>query len=86
MNILQLTITDIAYYKDAEDLQKRLAQIHAPGIRANQYATDYQGNPVSDGKLRTIYLKDFDSFISNTDVKSLSYYNTRLQMCQKTSY
>ena len=65
MNILQLTITDIAYYKDAEDLQKRLAQIHAPGIRANQYATDYQGNPVSDGKLRTIYLKDFDSFISN---------------------
>ena len=65
MNILQLTITDIAYYKDAEDLQKRLAQIHAPGIRANQYATDYQGNPVSDGKLRTIYLKDFDNFISN---------------------
>ncbi len=65
MNILQLTITDIAYYKDAEDLQKRLAQIHAPGIRANQYATDYQGNPVSDGKLRTIYLKDFNNFISN---------------------
>lgn len=25
MNIMQLTITDIAYYKDAEDLQKRLA-------------------------------------------------------------
>lgn len=65
MNILQLTITDIAFYKDAEDLQKRLAQIHAPGIRANIAATDYKGIPVSDGKFRTIKLKDFDSFISN---------------------
>ena len=65
MNILELTITDKAYYKNEEDLQKRLAQIHAPGVRANQFATDYQGNPVSDGNLRTFYLKDFDNFISN---------------------
>lgn len=65
MNIMELTITDIAYYKDAEDLQKRLAQIHAPGIRGNVTATDYKGNPVSDGKERTIYLTDFDNFVSN---------------------
>ena len=65
MNILELTITDKAYYKNEENIQKRLAQIHAPGVRANQFATDYQGNPVSDGKLRTFYLKDFDNFISN---------------------
>lgn len=65
MNIMELTITDIAYYKDAEDLQKRLAQIHAPGIRGNVYATDYEGNRVSDGKERTFYLKDWDDFISN---------------------
>lgn len=64
-NILQLTITDIAFYKDAEDLQKRLAQIHAPGIRANVAATDYKGNKVSDGYYRTIVLKDFDGFKSN---------------------
>lgn len=65
MNIMQLTITDLAFYKDAEDLQKRLAQIHAPGVRGNDRATDYEGNPVTDGKFRTIKLTDFDTFISN---------------------
>nr|DAP62187.1 MAG TPA: PolyVal ADP-Ribosyltransferase [Crassvirales sp.] len=65
MNIMELTVTDIAYYKDAEDLQKRLAQIHAPGIRGNVDATDYEGSKVSDGKERTFYLKDWDDFVSN---------------------
>ena len=64
-NILQLTITDIAFYKDAEDMQKRLAQLHAPGMRGNVQATDYEGNRVSDGKYRTFLLADFDSFKSN---------------------
>lgn len=65
MNILELTITDPAFYKDSEDLQKRLAQIHAPGTRANVEATDYEGNKVTDGKFRTVLLKDFDDFVSN---------------------
>ena len=65
MSILELTVTDPAFYKDAEDLQKRLAQIHAPGIRANVEATDYEGRRVTDGKFRTVLLKDFDNFISN---------------------
>ena len=65
MNIMQMTVTDIAYYKDAEDLQKRLAQIHAPGIRGNVAATDYDGNRVTDGYERTFYLTDFDDFKSN---------------------
>ena len=64
-NILQLTIGDIAFYKDTEDLQKRLAQLHAPGMRGNIYATDYKGNRVSDGKYRTFILNDFDTFKSN---------------------
>lgn len=64
-NILQLTISDIAFYKNTEDLQKRLAQLHAPGIRGNIYATDYNGNRVSDGKYRTFILQDFDNFKSN---------------------
>lgn len=64
-NILQLTIGDIAFYKDTEDLQKRLAQLHAPGVRGNIFATDYDGNRVSDGKYRTFILQDFDSFVSN---------------------
>lgn len=61
-NILQLTVTDIAFYKDAEDLQKRLAQIHAPGIRGNVAATDYEGNRVSDGKYRTILIQGLQKF------------------------
>lgn len=63
--ILQLTVTDIAYYKDMEDLQKRIAQIHAPGVRGNAEAVDYEGNRVSDGLERTIYLKDFAAVKSN---------------------
>ena len=57
--ILELTITDPAYYKDAEDLQKRLAQIHAPGMQANILAKDRDGNLYTkDGKERTMYIKD----------------------------
>ena len=71
-NILMMLVGDTAFYKDAEDLQKRLAELHAPGIRANIHATDY-GDPkkgiepkkVSDGKYRTLILKDFDDFKSN---------------------
>lgn len=79
MNILELTITDPAFYKDAEDLQKRLAQIHAPGIRANVEAIDYQGNRVTDGKFRTILLKDFDDFISNIKDNLRIVFDRKLQ-------
>lgn len=65
INILQLSITDIAYYKDAEDLQKRLGQLHSPGTRGNWEVTDFEGNRVSDGKSRTVLLKDFEGVISN---------------------
>lgn len=64
-NILQLTIGDIAFYKDAEDLQKRLAQLHSPGIRGNKYATwnvvrdgKVVAERVSDGFYRTVVAKD----------------------------
>lgn len=62
--IMELTITDPAYYKDAEDLQKRMAEIHAPGMRGNVDATDYNGKNVTDGQLRTIYIQD-NEIISN---------------------
>ena len=61
INILQLTIGDTSYYKDTEDLQKRLAQIHAPGMQANTLATyvqDGQTYRYSDGFERTIYISD----------------------------
>ena len=37
--MMQILITDMAYYKNAEDLQKRMAQVHAPGMICNIYAT-----------------------------------------------
>ena len=61
INILQLTIGDTAYYKDTEDLQKRLAQIHAPGMQANimaSYVQDGQTYRYSDGFERTMYISD----------------------------
>ena len=61
INILQLTVGDTAYYKDTEDLQKRLAQIHAPGMQANVMATyvqDGQTYRYSDGFERTMYISD----------------------------
>lgn len=72
-NILMMMVGDTAFYKDAEDLQKRLAELHAPGVRGNINATDYGDaekgiEPMkvsSDGKYRTLILKDFDSFKSN---------------------
>lgn len=65
MNIMQLTLTDIAFYADAEDLQKRLAQLHSPGMRGYTAARDYNGNLVTDGTFRTVLLKDIDGVISN---------------------
>ncbi len=65
MNILELTITDPAYYDGAVDLQKRFAQIHAPGSRPNIKATDYKGNRVADRYSRTFVVNDFKGVISN---------------------
>ena len=57
--ILELTITDMAFAVDTEDLQKRLAQLHAPGTQANILAKDSKGNLYTkDGIERTIYIKD----------------------------
>lgn len=77
-NILQLTLSDIAFYKDTEDLQKRLAQLHAPGVRGNINAIDYYGDRVSDGKYRTFILKDFDSFKSNIIANIAEVFDRRI--------
>ena len=65
-NILEILVTDKAFYKNEEDLQKRLAQVHSPGIRGNWEATDFKGKPVSDGKVRALKLADYAGIISDT--------------------
>ena len=61
---IELTTTDLAYYKNLEDFQKRNKQDHAPAERLNTLAT-WNGKSVlvnNDGSRRTtrrvIYLKD----------------------------
>lgn len=59
INIIQLTGTDLAYYKNVEDFQKRWSQVHAPSMKMNISAKDSKGRLYStDGMCRTMYLKD----------------------------
>ena len=55
--IIQITTTDIAYYKNMEDFQKRYKQIHSPASRLNTNAT-YKGEKIGRKFERTIYLSD----------------------------
>lgn len=57
INLMQLLCTDIAYYKDTEDLQKRFAQWHSPGLRGDVKAT-INGQKVTDGNTRSMYIAD----------------------------
>lgn len=63
--IMQLLITDPAFLKNTDYVQKRFAQVHASGTRANIAAVDFGGNPVSDGVHRSITFKDVKGFVSN---------------------
>lgn len=59
INIIELTATDLAYFKNVEDFQKRYAAVHSPGIRPNIEATDSKGQKYSkDGICRVIHIAD----------------------------
>lgn len=55
--IIELTTTDLAFYKNIEDFQKRYKEVHAPALRMNTKAT-YKGERIGRDWERTIYLKD----------------------------
>ena len=55
--IIQITTTDLAFYKNLEDFQKRFKEIHAPSLRLNTKST-YKGERVGRDWERTIYIKD----------------------------
>lgn len=63
INIIELTATDLAYYANVEDFQKRYAQVHSPALRLNITAKFKKGSeeiPYSaDGLARTIYVADY---------------------------
>lgn len=69
--IIQLTTTDLAFYKNLEDFQKRYKEVHAPSLRLNTKAT-YKGERIGRDWERTIYLKD-DEIVSSAleDIKTI---------------
>ena len=69
--IIQLTTTDLAFYKDIEDFQKRFKQVHSPALRLNTKAT-FKGERIGRDWEKTIYLKD-DVIVSTIldDIKAI---------------
>lgn len=55
--IIQITTTDLAFYKDLEDFQKRFKEIHAPSLRLDTLAT-FRGEQIGRKLERTIYIAD----------------------------
>lgn len=55
--IIELTTTDLAFYKNVEDFQKRYKEVHTPALRLNTKAT-YKGERIGRDEERTIYLRD----------------------------
>jgi hypothetical protein len=62
--IIQMTTTDLAFYKDIEDFQKRYKEVHAPSLRLNTMAK-FHGETIGRTWERTIYLAD-DEIVSST--------------------
>jgi hypothetical protein len=56
--IIELTTTDLAFYKNIEDFQKRYKEVHAPALRLNT------NSKYGRKEERTIYLKD-DEIVSS---------------------
>lgn len=69
--IIQLTVTDLAFYANSENFTKRFKEIHAPSLRMNtqsKYGKQLPRNEFGQAIEKTIYLKD--SVISSS-VKEL---------------
>ena len=62
--IIQIFATDLAYYSNATDFQKRFKEIHAPALRLYTKA-EYNGKRVGKDIERSIYLAD-EKILSNT--------------------
>lgn len=82
--IIQLTTTDLAFYKNLEDFQKRYKEVHAPALRLNTKAT-YKGERIGRDWERTIYLKD-DEIVSSVleDIRTVLDERVRKNEMTKT--
>lgn len=55
--IIELTTSDLAFYKNLEDFQKRYKEVHAPSLRLNTSAK-FNGVNIGREVERTIYIAD----------------------------
>ena len=70
INIIQITGGDLAYYGNAINYQKRIAQVHSPGLKV-MHNPEYD-----DGYLRSVHISDEmvrDEIIHNTEVALREY-------------
>ena len=74
--IIELTTTDLAFYKNIEDFVKRYKEVHAPSLRMNTKAV-YKGKRIGRDWERTIYLKDDEitsSILNNVETVIMEKY------------
>ena len=74
--IIELTTTDLAFYKNIEDFVKRYKEIHAPSLRMNTKAI-YKGKRIGRDWERTIYLEDDEitsSILNNVETVIMEKY------------
>lgn len=69
--IIQILTTDLAFYKNLEDFQKRAKEWHAPSLRLNTMAK-FKGESIGRTHERTIYIAD-EKITSSTisDIKEI---------------
>ena len=81
INIIQITGGDLAYYGDAVNYQKRIAQIHSPGTKL------MHDERYDDGFLRSIHISDTkvkDEIRHNVEVSLSKYLEANKGMMSKT--
>lgn len=73
-NLIQLLAIDKPFFKNEEDLQKRMPQVHSPGARVNKWASSINGQNdkfsvngkvSADGMARTAVFNDVEGIKSN---------------------
>ena len=86
INIIQITGGDLAYYGNSINYQKRIAQIHSPGLHLCSEKNDPDG--VDDGYLRSVHVADESavSEVTQNAIAALEEYKKGLHKDQQEDF
>lgn len=86
INIIQITGGDLAYYGNSVNYQKRIAQIHSPGLHLCSEKNDPDG--VDDGFLRSVHIADEHavSEVTQNAIAALEEYKKTLPKSQQEEF